>query len=195
MAPATTFRFTLATAHRVIDRVHNHSAHVRATSLPASPAGLATGDVHVVDVADLANRGETILVDPAHFARGHFYQRVTAFKVVQNRLLTGAPCDLSAATRAQLDIVNARSKRNGPEWQGIAKFGCSIVAGTDFRSDLKTVRGQDVADFAIAVLNKSDSGRAIGIVFDADYFRGYAMFPALEINLAIMLFVTAANVA
>src|SRR5436305_13495337 len=92
--------FTLAAAHRVIDRVHHHSANVRTASLPAGAAGFPTGDVHVIDVSDLTDRRETIFVDPAHFAGRHFHQRVTSFEVVQNCLLTGAAGDLATAARA-----------------------------------------------------------------------------------------------
>src|ERR1700686_825288 len=35
MPPAATLRLTLAAAHRVIDRVHRHAAHMRTPALPA----------------------------------------------------------------------------------------------------------------------------------------------------------------
>src|SRR6476620_9557930 len=37
MTSAAALRFTLAAAHRVIDRVHDHAAHVRPATLPARP--------------------------------------------------------------------------------------------------------------------------------------------------------------
>src|ERR1700759_2720063 len=80
---AAALRFTLSTAHRVIDRVHYHAAHVRSPALPTGPAGLAARHVHMIDVTDLANRGISVLVDPANFARRHFYQGVATFQVVQ----------------------------------------------------------------------------------------------------------------
>src|SRR4051794_20623937 len=65
---AATLGFTLAAAHRVIDRVHDHAAHVWATSPPSRPAGLTAGHVHVIDVSNLANGRVSIFMNAAHFA-------------------------------------------------------------------------------------------------------------------------------
>src|SRR2546421_9200668 len=94
MPSSATFGLPLATAHWMIDRVHRHAPHVRAASLPACPACFATRDVHVIDIANLANRSVTGLVNAPDFARRHFHQSVTAFAVVQGRLLAGAARDL-----------------------------------------------------------------------------------------------------
>jgi len=63
MASATALRFTLAAAHRVVDRIHHHAADMRSAPLPARPTGLAARDVHVIDVANLTDRRETGLVN------------------------------------------------------------------------------------------------------------------------------------
>jgi hypothetical protein len=112
-----TFRFALTTAHRVIDRVHHHTANVRPASLPARATSFAAGDVHVIDVSNLADGRETILMNPAHFARWHFHQRVTAFEIVQRRLLASAASNLSTAARTELDVVNVRAERDRAQRQ------------------------------------------------------------------------------
>src|SRR4029077_2964755 len=139
------FRFALTTAHRVIDRVHYHATHVWPASLPARATSFAAGDVHVIDVSNLADGGETILMNPAHFARWHFHQRVTAFEVVQRRLLTGAASNLSTAAGTELDVVNVRSKRHRAQRQRIAQFRCDIIAVYIFCADPKSIGGEDVA--------------------------------------------------
>src|SRR5438874_5065029 len=106
MPCAATLRFSLAAAHRVIDRVHDHAAYMRTPALPAGAAGLAARHVHVIEVADLADRGETGVVNPANFARRKFDERITGFAVAERRLLPGAPCNLSATSRCDLDVVN-----------------------------------------------------------------------------------------
>src|SRR5207248_1084631 len=113
MPPAAAFGFALAAAHWMIDRVHRHAPHVRAPSLPACPACFAARHVHVIDIADLTNRRITGLVNAPDFTRWHFYQTVTAFAVVQGRLLAGAARDLAAASWCQLDVVNVGAERNG----------------------------------------------------------------------------------
>src|SRR5207248_9139385 len=117
MTATAAFRFTLTATHRVIDRVHHHAAHVRPASLPTRPTSFSAGDVHVIDISDLSDRGETILVNATDFAGRHFYQRVTAFQVVQSRLLTGAARNLSAPTGTQLNVVNVCAERNRAERQ------------------------------------------------------------------------------
>ena len=97
----------------MIDRIHHHATHMRTPSLPARPARFATRHVHVIDIADLTNGRVTGLMNAPDLARWHFYQAVTAFAVVQRRLLTSAAGNLAAASRRQLDIVNICSQRNG----------------------------------------------------------------------------------
>src|SRR5438093_724120 len=95
MPSPAAFGFSLATAHRMIDRIHRHAPHMWAPPLPPRPACFAARHVHVIDVADLANCRVTGLVDAPDFARRHFYQTVTTFAVVQGRLLAGAARDLA----------------------------------------------------------------------------------------------------
>src|SRR6186997_3703751 len=59
-------RSALATAERVVDRVHGDATGLRAHALPAVAAGLA--DLHEigVGVADLADRGAAVDRHPAH---------------------------------------------------------------------------------------------------------------------------------
>src|ERR1700726_4260791 len=59
-------RLALAAAVRVVDRVHRRAAHRRPLAEPAAAAGLAAGDVAVVDVADLTDRRAAGEQDAAH---------------------------------------------------------------------------------------------------------------------------------
>src|SRR6476659_8259941 len=61
----------LATAVRVVDRVHGHATHVRTLALPTHAAGLAPVDVGLLGVADLADRGAAAYVDVADLAGRH----------------------------------------------------------------------------------------------------------------------------
>ena len=113
MPSSAPFGLPLAAAHWMIDRVHRHATHMRTPPLPARPACFATRHVHVIDVADLTDRRVTSLMNAPDFTRWHFHQTVTAFAVIQRRLLTGAACDLAAPSGGQLDIVNIGAERNG----------------------------------------------------------------------------------
>ena len=83
-------------------------------------AGLAARHVHVVDIADLADRREAGLVDLANFAGGKLDQRVTGFAVAQGGLLAGAARDLTAAARDDLDVMNRGTERDGAERERVA---------------------------------------------------------------------------
>src|ERR1051325_3763638 len=62
-------RLALAAAVRVVDGFHRGAAHRRALALPAAAARLASGDVLVVDVADLPDRRPARQRDAAQLAR------------------------------------------------------------------------------------------------------------------------------
>ena len=69
----------LTAAERVIHRIHRDAADVRPLAQPPAPPGLADRHVLVIDVADLADRGEALDVDLPDFARRHFHRGIVAF--------------------------------------------------------------------------------------------------------------------
>ena len=84
LASATALGLALAATHRVVDRVHR-PCRARCGRMPSQrrATGLAARDVHVVGVADLADRRVAVLVDLADFAGGQLDLRVTGFAVVR----------------------------------------------------------------------------------------------------------------
>src|SRR5882762_5303888 len=58
-----------AAAVRMIDRVHDDATHMRATTEPARPAGLAYHDILVVRVAHRAHRRQAFARHDTHFTR------------------------------------------------------------------------------------------------------------------------------
>ena len=70
---------------RVVNRVHSDTADGRAHTSPTLGAGFTQLAKVVFAVADLANRGATVDMNPAHLARTHANSRVRAF----------ASCELS----------------------------------------------------------------------------------------------------
>src|ERR1700752_1637302 len=92
LAAGTTFRLTpraarvataralaLATAVRVVDRVHGNATDRRPLALPAVAAGLAELDVAVLGVADLADGRAALDGHPADFTQRHAEGRGRAF--------------------------------------------------------------------------------------------------------------------
>src|SRR5262249_31935645 len=69
---------SLTPAVRMVHRVHRDTAVVGTASLPAHAARLANGDVFVIGVADLPDRGHAVLQHLAGLARRQLDQRVIA---------------------------------------------------------------------------------------------------------------------
>src|SRR6478672_8514634 len=105
---ASALAFTAA--ERVVDGVHRDAAHVRPLAHPPAPAGLADRDVLVVDVADLADRGEALDVDLADLARRHLHRGVVAFLGDELHRRPGAARNLSALARLQFHVVELRAE-------------------------------------------------------------------------------------
>src|SRR5437763_5244660 len=89
--------------------------------------------------------------------------------------------------------MNISAQRNGAKWQSISEVGRDIVSGGDCRSHPEAVWRENVTEFAIRVLNESDARRAVWIVFDSYNFCGDPALASRKINLAIFLFVPAAD--
>src|SRR5438046_20457 len=81
---------SFAAAHRMVDRVLRRTAIVRLAPLPAVAACLAEPNVHVVRVADDADRRPAIRAHAANFARRQRDLRPVAFAGGQRRRAAGA---------------------------------------------------------------------------------------------------------
>ena len=195
MASAAALRFTLTAAHRVIDRVHDHAAHVRTPALPARAAGLAARDVHVIDVADLADRRVTR-------CRGSGEFRPKAISPARNRASRLLSVACWPALRAiwpprpgsDLDVVNVCAERNRAERKRVAEIGRRVFARHHLGADRQTVRREDVALSPSLYLSRAMRAERFGSYSIADHLGRDAVLPALEIDLAVFLFVTAADV-
>src|SRR5256712_2634311 len=99
-------RAPLAAAVRMVDRVHRHAAHLGAPAEPADAAGLAVGDVLVLEVADLPDGGAAGQPHAPQLARGELHEGVVA--LLRHELDGGAraAAELAAAALAQLDVVD-----------------------------------------------------------------------------------------
>src|SRR5579863_6988866 len=68
-------RLSLATAVRMVNRVHRDSAHVAALAEPSRASRLADRNILMVEIADLADGGAALRLDHPLLARGQLEQR------------------------------------------------------------------------------------------------------------------------
>src|SRR5207248_5865289 len=118
---AAALRLALAAAVRVVDGIHRGAAHRWALALPTAAAGLAAGDVLVVDVADLADRRPARERHPAHLARGQAQDAEALVLRDELDARAGAPRELAAFAGLQLDVVDERAGRDVCERQRVPR--------------------------------------------------------------------------
>src|SRR6266576_1872662 len=192
---ATGPRLSLATAVRMVAGVHRRAADLGALAQPATAARLAAGLVLVLDVTDLADGRLAADVDPTQLAARHADDRVVTFLGEQLCAGAGRPDELSAATEGQLDVVHCRADRDVGQRDRVADPHCRFRTAFDGVADLQAERRQDVALFAVLVVNQGDARAAVGVVLDGRHLPGHAVLVALEVDLAVQLPVAAALVA
>src|SRR4029453_16650110 len=178
-----TLALALATTHRVVHRVHDGAAHGRAEAAPAHAPGLADRDVLVVEVADLADGGHAVYGDQPDLARGQSQRGAVAFLGEQLRLGSGAAAELGAAARVQLDVVHQRADRDVADGQRVAGHDVGLRARHQHVPHLHTVRGDDVALLAVAVMQQREVRGPVGIVLAPPPPRRDAALGALEVPL------------
>ena len=79
--------------------------------------------------------------------------------------------------------------------QRIPQVRRNVISGLNGRSDLKSIRRENVTQFAIGVLDESNARRAIRVVLDAYHFRRDTVLAPFKIDFAIFVFVTAADMS
>src|SRR5690606_33315973 len=94
----------LATAVRVVHRVHHHAAHGRADAAPALGAGLAVVAQVVLVVRQLAQGGAAVDVHLAGLARLQADEGVNAFARGELRRAARAARDLAALAGLEFDV-------------------------------------------------------------------------------------------
>ena len=186
---------TFTTTVRVVDRVHRNAAVGGLDATPAVRAGLADGHVLVVRVANLADRRHALDQHAAGLAGRQLQQRVIAFLRDQLHLRAGRTGHLRALAGTQLDVVHDRAGRNVLQRQRVADQNVGLRAAHDLLADLQPERLNDVALFAVRIMNQRDARAAVRVVLDGRDGAGNAVLVALEVDEAQLLLVAAALVA
>src|SRR6266545_3442431 len=191
---AATGALALATAERVIDRVHGDAARLRAPALVAAAPGLAPGDQVVPGIADLADRGPAGHLDLADLTRGHPQGGAAALLGQQLDGDSGRTAHLGAAARAQLHGVHQGSDRDAAQRQGVARLDVRALAGLHHVAHTQAVGRQDVALLAVEVVEQRDAGGPVRVVLDRRHLGRHSVLVAAEVDDAVALLVATAAV-
>jgi hypothetical protein len=138
----------------VVARVHDTASHFGATAEPALAACLSEAGVALFGVADFTKGGVALPTNETDFSRRQLESHVVPF--LGHDLGTG-PCradHLATTTCVKLNVVNAGAKRNGGEGESVAYLNRAFGTGDDGLADSNASGRQDVALFAIAVIEQ-----------------------------------------
>src|SRR5439155_5025234 len=180
-----------AAAERVVDRIHRDAAHRRPDPEPAAPAGLAEGDVLVVQVADLADGRLADLVHPANLAGRQLDLHPAGVLGEELRRAAGAPHQLPAPPRLQLDVVDRRAERDALQGQGVPDQDVRGRAVDDRLADRQAARGDDVALLAVGVMDERDARRPVRVVLDGRDLARDLLLVSPEVDDPVGLLVAA----
>lgn len=174
----------------VVYRVHGNTTNLWTFAKPAGTAGLPNGNVLVIYIPYLSNRGDTVHENHPYLTRGEFHLGI--FPLLGHELGkgTGAPHKLSAFTHFQLDIMDDRPKRYRLERKSIAWLDVGIDACDNSVAYFQIQRRKDIALFAINIVEKGNTGTAIRIVFYGSNFRGDIFLVTAKINNPVFLLVS-----
>src|SRR5437773_2575564 len=95
----------LASTHRMADRIHAGAAIMRATTHPPLPPRFSQADVHMVRVANRADRGPAIGADPTDFTGRQSNLRPAPLPGGQRGIRASAAAKLTTPARLHLQIV------------------------------------------------------------------------------------------
>src|SRR4029453_3632664 len=103
---------------------------------------------------------------------------------------TGRADELATASCGHFDVVDQSTDRDIGNRQSITRADFSTRAGHDSVADPEVERRNDVALLAIRVVQKSEAGGAVRVIFDRCHFGGNLTLVALEIYDADKAFVS-----
>src|ERR1700674_2619362 len=116
------FRLALATAMRMVYRVHRDSTHVTALAEPSRAPGLADRNIFMIEIADLADSGAAIRLHHPLLARWQLKESHLALFRHQLRLHARAARELRTGARLHLDRMHDSAERDVLEHQGVARL-------------------------------------------------------------------------
>ena len=186
---------TLTTTVRVIDRVHGNAANCRPYATPAARASLTQLAQVVFRVACGAQCGAAIGVHLAHLTRTQTQGGVVSITGNELHRGTSTACQLGALANLQLDAMHRAADRDVAQRHAVTNRDWRIDPGADLVARLHACRRDNIATFAVCILDQRDMRGTVRIVLETFHETGHAILVTLEVNDAETLLVTTAFVA
>src|SRR5271166_2433200 len=155
---ASTGRLPLATAERVVDRVHGDTTGLGPDSLPTIPAGLADLDQLGLGVPHRTECSPAVDRDPPHLGRRQPESRENALLRDQLHAHAGTAGEFAALAGTQLDVVDGRTDRDVAQRERVPRADLRALPRLEAIADLDLGRRQDVALLAVDIVEQCDAG-------------------------------------
>jgi hypothetical protein len=145
----------------------------------------------MIGVADGPDGAVTALFHQAHLTGRHFQMGEFTLLCHQLDMRPGASCDLSAPARKQFHIMDRSPQRHRADGKSIAGPHFRFFTGHHGIINAQTFRSQDITFLTINIMQKSDMGRAIGIIFYRRHPGRDIVLISPEIDNTVMALMTA----
>ena len=192
----TTVGVALTTTQRVGDGVHGVAADMRAATQPANATGLAVAPQTEFTIADLADGGAAVGMDPTQLTGGQQQHGVVAVDGHQADEAASGASDLPTLASGHLDIVHRQALGDVAQQHRTAdvRLTGTGVAG-DLGANLEALRSQDVTLLTVGVVDQGDPAVAVGIILDRLDQTFDVELVALEVDDPVLLAMTATTMA
>src|SRR5918994_2013198 len=185
----------LAATVRVVDGVHDRTAHRGPYPEVTLAAGFAPPDVLVRLVADDADGGPALGPDPAALPTREPERHEVTLAGRQLGARPRAAGQLRPAARLELDGVHDGTDRYAVQRQRVAHVHLGVRPALHDGPDRQVAGREDVALLAVVVVQEGDVGRAVRVVLDRRDRRGHPVLAPLEVDQTVAPLVAAADVA
>ena len=149
----------------------------------------------MVDVADLTDYCNAVRANEADFAGRQTDLRELRVLCHQLGVVAGGADKLCAAAGVDLNVVDDGTDGDIGKRQAVAGLDISGGGRDDGVAGLQADRREDVAEFAVFVLNQSDERAAVRVILDALDSRRHIKLVAAEVDDAVLALVAAAAMA
>ena len=178
----------------VVDWVHSYTAGLWALALPAVTTGLTDLDEFVLGVANRAHSCPSIDGNATHFGAWQTKDGIWPVLCHELHARSSGTGDLAAATWLQLNVVHGGTDGDVAQWQGVAWLDLRPLSVLQGLPDLHAFGGKHVALLAIMEVQQENATASVRVVFDRSDLCWDSIFVSLEVDLAILLLVTATAV-
>ena len=186
-----TLRVPVTTTHRMVVRVHGHTADGRANTQPTCATSFAQVDIALVRIGNTANCCQTIGMNFAQLTAVHFNLRINAVLTHQLGIATCTARQLAAGTRFQFNVVHNRTDWHIFQRHCVTRLNVFTCARDNHITRLQITRGQNIRTHTVSIFNQRNKCSAVWVIFQTNNCRRHTRLFALKVNQTILALMTA----